>query len=346
MRPRLGLRRAFTLIELLVVIAIIAVLIGLLLPAVQKVREAAARSKCQNNLKQIALAIHNYESSNAVLPPAVVNPGTTGPYLPDLAPYQKAGTTGANQADFAKHGFLSVMLPYLEQGNVLLQGTGYNYRLDWDAPSNQPAAASRIPIFECPSTSSDHVVTPNPANPAFFPAVADYMAVTRSNTNAAVWTALGLTFPGFDGCSSVLQANKRRRMLDVPDGLSNTLLVGESGARHEGWSAGGKYADIESTPSWGVRGAWAQESNNIVCAGTQGPLTPGVTPAGKVSTAAHVPNAVTVNGWNQGELYGFHNNICNVALGDGSVRSLKSSITLRALTLLAAGGDGNPNEPD
>jgi prepilin-type processing-associated H-X9-DG protein len=194
------------------------------------------------------------------------------------------------------------------------------------------------------------VVNPNPVagQAAFFPATADYMAVSRANNNSDVWQGtggIGYPFPGTDGVNSVLAGNQRNTITSCPDGLSNTLMLGESAAREEGWSAGAKYAD-SSTSGWGVRGAWAQESNNIVCAGTRGPITPGVAPAGKVTLGSQVATAVTINGWNQGELYSFHSGCVNVCFGDGSVRTLKSSLSMSVLQRLAAKSDGNPVNPD
>src|SRR5262249_26413498 len=96
---------------------------------------------------------------------------------------------------------------------------------------------------------------------------------------------------------------------------------------------------------WGERGAWASESNNIVCAGTRGPITPGTSPA-KVTTSAQLAGALTVNGWNQGELYGFHPTGCVVAMGDGSVRLLSANISMIALQKVAARADGCTLEPE
>jgi len=335
-------RRAFTLIELLVVIAIIAILIGLLLPAVQKVREAASRMKCQNNLKQLALACHNYAGTNSDrLPPSSVQ--TPGAPLPNpmLQMFVKVGTTGANSGDYAKHCFLAIILPYIEQGNVLSQnGTPYNFRVDWYDPSNRLASSTRIPTFECPSVPYGHVMNPilEPATygSGWTPATSDYMAVNRANNRAAVWNAIfnDTSYPGDDAIKGVLGSNVQTPLLAITDGLSNTIMLAEAGARPQSWKFGVRQAD----PTF-MNGAWAYSGNDIAVDGSNAA-------GGTLSLATDVPTACRINCSNQGELYAFHTGGCNVGMGDGSVRFLKATISLQTLMKLCARGDGKPVNPD
>lgn len=191
--------RGFTLIELLVVIAIIAILIALLLPAVQQAREAARRSQCKNNLKQLALALHNYESTHRVFPPG----GLGYPYV------------------WSAHAQL---LPFVDQGN--LQGL-FNYDVpplnafnsgSFDATevgNNDTAARTRIPLLVCPS---DKDVVPG----------ADYAGISYPGCGGSGLNGSGTSDDGsISNADGVIYSQSRTRFRDVTDGTSNTVLFGE-----------------------------------------------------------------------------------------------------------------------
>ena len=202
-RPPLP-RRGVTLIEVLVVIGILAVLLGLTLAAVQRVREAARRAECQDRLRNQGLAVLNYEAAQGRLPPGAIQ----GPFAPPAVP------------DGAGHGFWPLLLPYLEQAPLAGR---YRFDLPFDSPANQPAVTASLKILECPNAT--------PANRTAdwgsgHGGVADYAPfdVNPFLADVGVIDAVG----NFQG---PLPVNGAVRMTDVTDGTSNTVLLAEASGR-------------------------------------------------------------------------------------------------------------------
>jgi prepilin-type N-terminal cleavage/methylation domain-containing protein/prepilin-type processing-associated H-X9-DG protein len=198
-------RRAFTLIELLVVIAIIGILIGLLLPAVQKVREAANRMKCSNNLKQIGLAMHNYHATNDCFPSGYVS-----------------ATSGLDGEGFGPGwGWGTILLPYLEQDNLYRQ---IDLTRDIADPVNAFARVQKLSVFRCPSDSA-----PRDTFTAITEAGTPICDVAFANYVGVGGTFEVSEFP--DTGTGVLFRNSKIRVADITDGTSNTIMAGERASK-------------------------------------------------------------------------------------------------------------------
>jgi prepilin-type N-terminal cleavage/methylation domain-containing protein/prepilin-type processing-associated H-X9-DG protein len=207
-------RRGFTLIELLVVIAIIAVLIGLLIPAVQRVRESANRASCQNNLKQLGLALHTYHGTNLCFPPGLI-------------------ASSANLTDASATGF-TLLLPYFEQDNL---GRQYHFDETWWQPDNYQAIAAPVKLFFCPSNRKDGVIDLTPYsvqwNMTLPPAAGACDYVFCRGANGAVnvdWQRIPLGVRGVFNIRPPDQTGAGVRIDDIHDGTSMTLAIGDAAA--------------------------------------------------------------------------------------------------------------------
>jgi prepilin-type N-terminal cleavage/methylation domain-containing protein/prepilin-type processing-associated H-X9-DG protein len=345
-RPLTRNPRGFTLIELLVVIAIIAILVGLLLPAVQKVREAANRMSCQNNLKQIGLAMHNYENAHRYFPPDEWDLPVPDPNVIPAVQGTSNNTLG--------HSFFTWLLPYVEQDNIyrqidttksLFNPVNLPPCTDPNYGGNNPAFSSVVKIYLCPSSPAPPVLNyynalygppgwgvngtclANPPNSQWarsdygpLPGAHPYVVQTfcpPSMANAA----------GESGTITYMQGkNGKRKITDVTDGLSNTMVVGECAARPVGYNRRGTIfsadygdgvgflpVDGEINPVGGGGGGWGDPFTFFHLAGARD------------DDSGQRNGPCMINCTSDNELYAFHTGGMNALFGDGSVHFVSSS---------------------
>jgi prepilin-type N-terminal cleavage/methylation domain-containing protein/prepilin-type processing-associated H-X9-DG protein len=352
--PRVGARLGFTLIELLVVIAIIAVLIGLLLPAVQKVREAASRAKCQNNMKQLGLAILNYESKFKKLP----NGGKgVDESQPEPCPIIFANVTINPKTNllYAIQSMHTYILPEMEMDTIYKQiNLNAYYNQANSFPGNPQASALHlnafrtvVPSFICPSAPGE---SSDPSGYGYTHYVPTVSVQVNPNT--------GLP----DANSGEVGALHARgsKMADVTDGASNTLLLAECAGRTEKF-INGNYLDpavagfggVTVDPSDAIYGKyrrswrWAEQDNAISVAGD--PLNSGKvvsnnsTPYGGPTTC---PWSTMMDCGPNDEIFAFHSGGTNLLYLDGHVTFVKDSIDPRLFRrLITAHGALGSEQP-
>jgi len=330
-------RRGFTLIELLVVIAIIAVLIALLLPAVQAAREAARRSQCTNNLKQMGLALHNYESAEGAFPPA--GQGTNFATNPP-----------STQFVDGEWGVLARILPTLEQGssyNTLNFSLPYSH----STGANYTGASTVISVYLCPSSVRDQgggrdAIDPNcPMSKARGQGygVQDYGApcytdIDPQGRSGQLGSVPATPFRNDNSRVDGMLKSGCTRMAEVIDGTSNTIMMAEDAGRDARFIANAKTSSTFDLAQQYDNGLprrywrWAEPDGAF---GVSGQVNNKFRPA--CETTSYPPLASPTrnnNAGNNDEIFSYHSGGANVLMGDGSVRFLKESLSVVVLRSL------------
>ncbi len=339
-------RRGFTLVELLVVIAIIGILVGLLLPAVQSAREAARRMSCQNNLKQIGLALHNFESARKFFPPARLDSALGFPVVEFGVPEP------ASASVTIQHGPGTLLLPFMEQGSVYAL---YDFKQTWSSTANAAAVKTQIPSFICPSApDSARLDTGNPPGSTLtnkwlaaacdyaiangvngklglppynlVPAILGYSA-TNPATDATQYTGAILpmsTISSFTTAMSPPFYNKRSKstIASITDGTSNTVAWCEDAGRPFLYRGSTVIANSRSSGA-----SWADPDLEFW---VDGFTVDGITSLG--------PCAMNCN--NNNELYSFHTGGSQAVFCDGSVRFLSKSTSMPVLAAVISASLG------
>ncbi len=306
-------RSAFTLVELLVVIAIIGILVGLLLPAVQAAREAARRMSCSNNIRQLGLALHNYESAHKVIPPSRIS-------LTSPAVFQQS--------------WVSMILPFIEQNNV---HAAYKHGLPWFAPINDPLTTVTLPTLLCPSAPSGREypttslysdITGGTRSDRPIWGYSDYGSINAVRNSAFVVSGL----PSL-GTKEVLGAMGRGpqgvKLASITDGLSNTIVVAEGAGRPGVFVSGKKVMNPRTgnsafgTPFTADGWGWADINQGFSIDGANANGQQNDT---KSSGATTIVGNCFMNCTNDSELYSFHNGGSQFLLADGSVQFLSQTI--------------------
>jgi prepilin-type N-terminal cleavage/methylation domain-containing protein/prepilin-type processing-associated H-X9-DG protein len=295
-------RNGFTLVELLVVIAIIGVLVALLLPAVQAARESARRSQCSNNLKQMGLAVHNFHDTYGKLPSSD-RPNTT-------VTVRSSG--------------LTFLLPFIEQ-QVMFDK--YDQTKNWSHADNLPITSKQVKTYQCPSSPEPLRLDgdPQPNWNGNIVAVTDYGPTISVDQRLK---AAGLVDEADVG---LLQKNATARFADCTDGLSNTVMYGESAGRPQIYRKGKKVGTVPTQKVNG--GGWSRAANDFSIDGSSydGTSFPGPC-AINCANGEDVGNTFPFpyyQGEGSSEVYAFHPGGAMFAFGDGSVRFLSQSIDIR-----------------